>query len=97
MPAEKALVKTAALIICGRTLIPARLIAMTYGLGEGGKAQDGVGKTGSFHLWAAFPVARNKSGSVYGTSIPVIRTPRICEKDNVSGEPTDTLIGWERT
>ena len=32
LPAEKALVKTAALMMCGRTLIPARLIAMTYGL-----------------------------------------------------------------
>jgi len=34
LPAEKALVRTAALIICGRTLIPARLAAMTYGLRE---------------------------------------------------------------
>jgi len=31
-PAEKALVRTAALMMCGRTLIPARLMAMTYGL-----------------------------------------------------------------
>ena len=30
--AEKALVKMAALMICGRTWIPARLMAMTYGL-----------------------------------------------------------------
>jgi len=36
LPAEKALVKTAALIMCGRTLIPARLMAMTYGLKGGG-------------------------------------------------------------
>ena len=32
LPAEKALVKMAALMMCGRTFIPARLMAMTYGL-----------------------------------------------------------------
>ena len=38
LPAENALVKTAALIMWGRTLIPARFIAMTYGLpGKGGE------------------------------------------------------------
>ena len=47
LPAEKALVKTAALIMSGKTLIPARLIAMTYGLREGGKTQDVVRKTGN--------------------------------------------------
>ena len=31
-PAENALVKIAALMMCGRTWIPARLMAMTYGL-----------------------------------------------------------------
>jgi len=37
LPAEKALVKMPALMMCGRTLILARLMAMTYGLGgEGG-------------------------------------------------------------
>jgi hypothetical protein len=36
LPAEKALVKMAALMMCGRTFIPARLMAMTYGLRGGG-------------------------------------------------------------
>jgi hypothetical protein len=36
LPAEKALVKAAALMMCGRTFIPARLTAMTYGLREEG-------------------------------------------------------------
>jgi hypothetical protein len=40
LPAEKALVKTAALIMCGRTLIPARFMAMTYGLRENGETNQ---------------------------------------------------------
>jgi len=35
LQAENALRKTAALMMWGRTLIPARLIAITYGLGKG--------------------------------------------------------------
>ena len=63
LPAEKALVKTAALMMCGRTFIPARLIAMTYGLREGGqKWAKTRGET--FHLWAALPVLCNRSGSL---------------------------------
>ena len=40
LPAEKALVKIAALIMCGRTFIPARLMAMTYGLRGRGLRSD---------------------------------------------------------
>ena len=40
-PAEKALVKIAALMMLGRTLIPARLMAMTYGL-ERRKVRSGT-------------------------------------------------------
>ena len=45
LPAEKALVKIAALMMCGRTLIPARLTAMTYGL-EGRKVRFDVRRIG---------------------------------------------------
>jgi len=64
LPAEKALVKTAALMMCGRTSIPARLIAMTYGL-RGGRLDTPRDKRGrcGIHLWAALPVSRNNSSS----------------------------------
>ena len=58
LDAENAEVKTAALMIDGSTLIPERVIAMTYG--------DS----------AALPVSARRFGSLYGTSMPVMRTPR---------------------
>ena len=53
-----------ALMMCGRTVMPARVIAMTYGEA------------------AAVPVLDMRSGSLYGTSMPVTRIPAICFEDS---------------
>jgi hypothetical protein len=66
---------------------------------EGGRVRSNLGNGGKWeiHLRAALPVSRNKYWLLWGTSIPVIKRPRICRQHYESDADISTQVPFERT